>query len=86
MKTAFIAGISMLLASGAALAEDQLFKLYDTNGDGVIGTEEAKASQTLSAYFVLFDIDGNGSIDTMELAKIVGETPSSSPTEQLTKL
>lgn len=86
MKTAIFAGFSLLLASGVALADDQLIKEYDRNGDGMINIEEAKASQTLSAYFVLFDGDANGRIDAKELAKITGEAPSDAPTDQLTKL
>jgi len=88
MKAVFLAGISMLFVSGAALAdENKLFNSLDTNGDGLIAMEEAKGSQTISAYFVLFDTDGNGTIDANELNKVAGSPPSSSSSaNQLTRL
>jgi len=86
MKTAYLAGLSMLFVSGVALADDQLFTSLDTNRDGVIALEEAKVNQTMSAYFVLFDVDNSGTIDSNELAKVAGDNFSLSSGEQLTRL
>ena len=61
--------------------EENIFRMYDTNEDGIISMEEflivfhifsgGTPAQNLQRIFRIFDVDNNGSITKSELKKLV---------------
>lgn len=77
-----VSTLAALLAAGAAFAGDPPapassttgaqstdYSKLDTNADGVISKDEAKADPALSAQFGELDADKNGTLSSSELAK-----------------
>lgn len=70
MKSNIIASALLLglIATGSAYAqmEPQMFEDLDTNHNGAISMDEAKARADLSSEFKMIDKNGNGSISVDE--------------------
>ena len=62
-----IAALVALLSSPAAFAQMPEFAELDTNSDGTITKEEAKANPEVAAKFDELDSDKNGSLSQAEL-------------------
>lgn len=60
-----VLGAVAAMLGGASVAEEQRFKLMDTDRDGRISREEYQAY--LAQQFVLADADGDGVLDPAEL-------------------
>ena len=71
MKT-LIATLAVLFALGTAHAAGPDFSVADTNGDGVLTMEEAKAalSDVEEAALVAADANGDGTLDATEYAAL----------------
>lgn len=66
-KSIKVAGLVALLCSAAAFAGDTDYSKLDTNGDGSISKDEAKADADITANFDQLDTDKNGSLSDAEL-------------------
>lgn len=67
MKIATTLATATLLVSMNALAEEPAsFRDLDTDQNGTIDKQEAKAHAGLAANFEMADRDGNGKLDTQE--------------------
>jgi len=67
--------LTLLLASGAALAEDQLFTALDADSDGAVTVEEAQVDAIVEENFAVIDADKNGAISEQELLAYVDSLP-----------
>jgi Ca2+-binding EF-hand superfamily protein len=65
IKVAALAALSTSTAAFAA--ESGAFSKLDTNGDGKISMDEAKADPDISAKFAELDTDKNGSLTSSEM-------------------
>lgn len=59
--------LSCIAANGVAAEIDEIFRVEDTNGDGAISVEEARAAAPTT--FRAIDRDGSGAIDAKEIAE-----------------
>lgn len=60
---------AFILASGAALAQEDKLAALDTDNDGRISIEEAAADAELSAAFAELDTNQDGYLTPSELAE-----------------
>lgn len=58
---------TILFASANVLATSETFTQLDTDKDGLISREEAKADDTLSAIFVELDLNQDGYLSEAEM-------------------
>lgn len=68
MRTFIFIG-SLILASSAAIAQDDKIAVLDLDNDGRISLEEAASDPALSAAFVELDANKDGYLTPSELAE-----------------
>ncbi|WP_340678688.1 hypothetical protein [Paraglaciecola sp.] len=67
MKKLLILGLCVL-ASTAALADDELFMTLDADSDGLISISEAAVDSDVSAHFAELDVNTDGYLSAEEFA------------------